>query len=255
MSLSTKTVMVTGGLGGIGQPLVRLLVENGARVTVSDYQPNASVDRAQYIYADLRDTASIDALCKVVAAETPDILVNLAGLNAFCKFSEQSSTNINDMITVNLTSMMLLSRAALPSMIQRNHGQIVNIGSVVGSIGLPHFTVYAATKAGVKGFSEALRRELNGSGVSVTHIAPRAVRTPMNQGSIDRFNELSKTAVDSPENVAARILRAIEHKESNVTIGFPEKLFVKINALWPGVVDGPLNKNRKIGETILAELS
>lgn len=255
MSLDGKQVWVTGGLGGIGQPLVQLLSENGATVTVADRLPRASVRDAKYVHADLSDEQNTRSVCAMLQQDTPDILVNLAGINSFCEFTRQRVTELEAMVSVNLLAPMLLSRAVLPGMLERGSGQIINIGSVVGSIGLPHFTAYAATKAGVRGFSEALRRELAGSGVSVTHIAPRAVRTPMNSGSIEEFNKLSHTAEDLPEDVARRILRAIERKEANVTIGFPERLFVKINALWPAVVDGPLNKNRKIAATILAARS
>lgn len=255
MSLDGKQVLVTGGLGGIGRPLVELLLGKGATVWVADRLPRASVNGASYIHADLREEEQVRSLCQRICDAPPDILINMAGLNAFCDFTRQTEKEFMDMINVNLTAPMQLSRAVLPGMLKRGSGQIINIGSVVGSIGLPHFTAYAATKAGVKGFSEALRRELNGSGVSVTHIAPRAVRTAMNQGCIEEFNRLSHTTEDLPEDVARRILRAIERKEANVTIGFPEKLFVKLNALWPRAIDGPLNKNRKIAQTILAARS
>jgi short-subunit dehydrogenase len=255
MSPEGKRVFVTGGLGGIGRPLVDLLLAAGAVVTVTDRAQHGASNGAGYIRADLGDALSLQSLCEALQTTPQDILVNLAGLNAFCEFQKQIPAELESMLNVNLLAPMRLSQAALPGMLKRGSGQIVNIGSVVGSIGLPHFTAYAATKAGVKGFSEALRRELTGSGVSVTHIAPRAVRTPMNHGAIGEFNKRSHTAEDPPEKVARRILLAMEREEANVTIGFPEKLFVKLNTLWPSIVDGPLNKNRQIAATILAARS
>jgi short-subunit dehydrogenase len=247
-----KYIVITGGLGGIGRPLVDKLLAAGAKITIADRCDSTQIPGVRYKKADLSDPASIDTLCESLRRTPPDILVNLAGLNAFCEFEAQPIAQLNAMLQVNLIAPMRLTHAVLPKMLRRGSGQIVNIGSVVGSIGLPHFVAYAATKSGLKGFSEALRREVAGRGVTVTHVAPRAVKTPMNHGAIDELNDRCGTSQDQPEVVADRILRAIIRDEPNVTVGFPEKLFVKINALWPRVVDGPLIKNRRIGESILA---
>lgn len=224
----------------------------GAVVTVADRSQQDSAIDAEYIQADFSDARSVELLCGRLRSASPDILINLAGLNAFCAFPLQTAAEIEAVISVNLTAPVRLSQAVLGGMLERGSGQIVNVGSIVGSIGIPHFTVYTATKAGLRGFSEALRRELSGSGVCVTHIAPRAVRTPMNHGAIGEFNRRSHTVEDLPGTVARRIVRAIEREETSVTIGFPEKLYVKINALWPKVIDGPLIRNRQIATEILA---
>lgn len=251
MRLDGKHVVITGGRGGIGRPLVALMRQAGAQVTTTGRSPATSVPSGGYICADMAAPDGLDLLCRELALDVPDILVNLAGINDFCAYAEQDVTRIEQMVRVNLLAPMMLARAVLPGMLARKSGQIVNIGSVVGAIGLPHFAAYAATKSGLRGFSEALRREVEGTGVHVTHIAPRAVKTEMNAGKVSELNARTGTAEDDPEVVARRILQAIQAKEANVTIGFPEKFFAKVNALFPGLVDGGLAKNRRIGDELL----
>lgn len=246
-----RHVLMTGGRGGIGRPLADRLLAAGASVTAIGRGSGQDIDGVRYIRVDLAERLEVDALCEGLHAAPPDILINLAGVTAFCEYETQPVAQLEAMLQVNLLTPMRLAHAVLPGMLERGSGQIVNIGSVIGSIGLPHFAAYAATKSGLRGFSEALRREVAGRGVSVTHIAPRAVRTPMNHGAIDEFNQRVGTSQDRPEVVADRILRAIVRDESNVTVGFPEKLFVKVNALWPRMVDGTVIKNRQVSESIL----
>ena len=85
--------------------------------------------------------------------------------------------------------------------------------------------------------SQALRRELHGRGIAVTHVAPRAVRTGFNTALVERFMALSKMAADEPETVADRILHAVERRAHDVSIGLPERLFTQLNAVLPQVVD------------------
>jgi len=119
----------------------------------------------------------------------------------------------------------------------RGRGHIVNIGSVFGSINFAHFVTYSSAKAGLRGFSEGLRREVAGSGIDVTYVAPRAVRTPFNGDDVLRLAAATRMNMDEPEAVAKRILRAISRHEKDVYIGFPESLFVRLNALMPRLVD------------------
>lgn len=116
-------------------------------------------------------------------------------------------------------------------------GQIVNIGSIFGSINFAHFVAYSSSRAGLRGLSQALRRELAGSGVGVTYIAPRAVDTPLSSPTSRRFAAIIKMKLDDPKVVAARIVRAVKRREHDVYIGFPESLFVRVNAVMPGVFD------------------
>ena len=138
---------------------------------------------------------------------------------------------------VNLIAPAVLSAAVVPQMRLRGDGQIVNIGSMMGAVPYPYFTAYSSAKAGLKGFSQALRREVAGSGIAVTHVAPRAMRTPLNTEAIQRFMAATKMHADDPDWVAGRILYAIERRASDVSGGIAERLFAQLNAIAPRLVD------------------
>lgn len=236
MSLRGKTVFITGGTGGIGRPLVRLLEQNGALVTIYDQKQEGDL------------VTQRETVCRRLQENTPDILINMAGFNAFDYCENQ---NLEAIIALNMTVPLRLSQAVLGDMKKRGSGHIVNIGSMTALIPLPHLTGYVAAKAGLKGFSDALRRELGGSGITVTHIVPRAVSTPMNTGVRAEINARTGVHYDDPQVVAARILKAILNKEREVRFGWPERLFAFLNAAMPQIIDQGLRKNRLIGEQIL----
>ncbi len=236
MQLKGKTVYITGGTGGIGRPLVDKLRSEGALVTVHDMNRDG----------DLVQTT--DKICAYLAANTPDILINMAGYNVFDYCEKQDLYAIVDL---NMMVPMRLSQAVLFGMKRRGSGHIVNIGSMTALIPLPHLTGYVSAKAGLKGFSDSLRRELGGTGIAVTYIVPRAVRTGMNTGTRAEINDRTKVTYDDPRQVAMRIFRAIEQREKEVRIGWPERLFAFVNAVFPRVIDHGLQKNREIGEEIL----
>lgn len=236
MQLRGKTVYITGGTGGIGTPLVDRLRSAGAQVTVHDI--NRDGDLVQ----------TVDKICAYLATNTPDILINMAGYNVFDYCENQ---NLPAIIDLNMMVPMRLSQAVLPGMKARGSGHIVNIGSMTALIPLPHLTGYVSAKAGLKGFSDSLRRELSGTDIAVTYIVPRAVKTNMNTGTRAEINERTKVTYDDPRWVAMRIFRGIQNQEKEVRIGWPERLFAFINAIFPRVIDSGLQKNRKIGEEIL----
>jgi short-subunit dehydrogenase len=239
--LDGQRVLVTGAAGGIGTLVTRRLQAAGAYVVGIDRVPSTEAD--DMIQADLGSYDGIAALCATLAGQRVDVLLNLAGIQYFGPLKDQSLENLWAGYVINLIAPAMLSRAVLADMKARCQGRIVNIGSVFGAIPFAHFASYSSAKAGLKGLSEALRRELAGTGVAVTHVAPRAVRTALNSDKVLAFAKLTNMNMDSPELVADRIVAAIAHGEKNVVIGFPESLFVRINALVPGVVDRALAGN------------
>ncbi|MCB1789006.1 MAG: SDR family NAD(P)-dependent oxidoreductase, partial [Gammaproteobacteria bacterium] len=150
------------------------------------------------------------------------------------------------LMQVNLVAPTLLIRAVLPDMLARGSGRIVNVGSTFGSIGFAWFAAYSASKFGLRGLSEALRRELDGSGVGVTYVAPRAVKTPLNSDAVYRMAEATGMNMDEPQWVAQRIVEAIEDDAKDVYLGFPEKLFARLNGFLPRLVDGGLRKQNRV---------
>ena len=120
---------------------------------------------------------------------------------------------------------------------RRNSGQIVNIGSIFGLIPFAHFASYSSAKAGLRALSEALRRELAGTQIVVTYVAPRAIQTGMLSSDMQQYAALIGMNVDAPERVADKVLKAIRRRRKEVYIGFPEGLFVRLNAVMPRLVD------------------
>lgn len=242
MSLEGTTVALTGGAGGMGALIARQLMMKGAEIVVVD-RVDALPFHADYIRGDLGTPEGIATVAAELSARPVDVLVNLAGVQYFGPFEAQDPAMLAMGYTVNLVAPALLAQAVIPGMRARGRGQIVNVGSVFGAINFAHFVTYSSAKAGLKGLSEALRRELTGSGIAVTHVAPRAVKTPLNSAKVLEFARLTKMNMDPPELVAARIVAAIEGREKDVVIGFPESLFVRVNALLPRLVDKALAGN------------
>jgi len=143
---------------------------------------------------------------------------------------------------VNLRSAMLVARHFVPRFRKAGMGGLVFVGSTFGSIGFPGYTAYCASKFGLRGFTEALRRELADTPVQVVYVAPRATATAMNPEPVNELNRALGNAMDAPETVAAQILQAMEKDERRRFLGWPEKLFVVINGILPKMVDKAMLK-------------
>jgi short-subunit dehydrogenase len=179
-------------------------------------------------------------MCQELAADPPDILINIAGVMRFGLLESQPLDALETCYRINLEVPAALAGAVAGPMRGRGSGHIVNIGSVLGSIPYPWFAAYSSSKAGLAALSQALRRELAGSGVAVTHINPRAARTPFNTGDVERFLDLAGMKADEPGWVAHRIVSAIAARKPCVSIGRMERVYAAINALAPGIIDNGL---------------
>lgn len=236
--LDGKRVAITGAAGGLGAPVARLLKEQGAHVTGIDRVECPACDAS--VITDLSDDGALSALSAGLAASPPDILVNIAGVMRFGLHEEQPIDALALCYRVNLLVPAVLARAVAGPMRARGGGQIVNIGSVLGAIPYPWFAAYSSSKAGLAALSQALRRELAGSGVAVTHINPRAARTPFNNGEVNRFLAITGMKADEPEWVAARIVSAILARRETLSIGMMERVYAALNAIVPRIIDSGL---------------
>ncbi len=251
-----QRVILTGASGGMGRLLARELAERGSRLALLDANGAALEDLLQQLQPRPVTGVTVDLsqadACMAAVEQAQDflggvdILINLAGMMSFGAYETEDPQTIERLLHVNLLAPMWLSRAVLPAMQRRGRGAIINIGSIFGSIGFAHFTAYSTSKAGLRGFSEALRRELADSGIHVGYIAPRAVRTPMNDDRILRMGAATGMHMDPPEQVVQSIIEAIEQRRKERYIGFPESLFVRVNALFPRIVDNALKKQNRI---------
>jgi short-subunit dehydrogenase len=257
MDIKDKTIVLTGATGGIGRAIAEQLSAAGARLILvarNAERLRRLVDdlggQHRAVPADLGSDAgrsSVISACQSVASPGVSLLINCAGSSHFGFFESQSPGNIRSLIEINLLSPMLLCLEMLPVLKQQHEARIINIGSTFGSIGYPGFSAYCATKFGLRGFTEALRREIGDSCVRVSYIAPRATRTELNTENIVAMNEALGTAMDDPSLVAAEVIRDIRGPaKSDKYMGWPEKLFVRINAVFPGLVDNTLRKQLPI---------
>jgi short-subunit dehydrogenase len=237
--LEGKTAVVTGAAGGIGAHVARLLGHAGAHVTGVDRVEAPACQES--VVTDLSDGAKLEELADGLARKTPDILVNIAGVMRFGLHEEQPPEALALCYQVNLVAPAMLARAVAGPMRRRGSGQIVNIGSVLGAIPYPWFAAYSSSKAGLAALSQGLRRELSGSGVSVTHVSPRAARTPFNNGDVNRFLHLMGMTADEPDRVAERIVSAILSQRPHLMIGAMERFYSALNALAPRLVDTGLS--------------
>ncbi len=248
MQLENKTIVLTGAAGGMGRAIAVALDKAGARLLLTDLAADRLQDLQcelggchQVVAADLGDAAGraklMDACHRVGSV---DVLINAAGISEFTMLDSQIAERIEKQTTINLVVPMILCKEILPLLRQRPEAAIVNIGSTFGSIGYPGFAAYCANKFGLRGFTEALRRELADSPVKVLYLAPRATRTEMNSTAVNEMNLELGNAMDSPEIVAQALISVLKSGGKNRFIGWPEKLFVRLNGLVPGVVDRAL---------------
>jgi short-subunit dehydrogenase len=258
MKLQHARILLTGATGGIGQHLVDGLLKRGARLCLLDRSESGLLalrgrlgDAAAQVCAVTGDVTRAEDRQRCVQTMLErfggiDILINLAGTTAFARFEEQTPESIQALMQVNTAAPMLMSHAVLPHMLAQQRGQIVNVGSMFGSIAFPCFASYSASKYALRGFSQALRRELAGTGVGVTYVAPRAVRTPLNTPAVYAVAQKIKMTFDDPATVAEAIIQAVAADKKEKYIGFPESLFARINAILPGLVDNSLNKQSPV---------
>mgnify|MGYP005822518877 CR=1 FL=1 len=196
--LSGKTALVTGATGGIGAALARALHAQGAHVTLSGTREavleelaGELKDRVSVASANLSDAESVDGLvakAEAAAGAPLDILVANAGITRDGLLMRMKDEDWDSVIRVNLESYFRLSRAAVKGMMKRRHGRIIGITSVVGVTGNPGQTNYAASKAGMIGFSKALAQEVASRGITVNCIAPGFIESPMTEA----LNEAQK---------------------------------------------------------------
>ncbi len=255
MKLKQARVLLTGAVGGIGAAICKMLLQQGASVMLTGRDAAALVALAQQYSAlqgrvavcaaDLTVPADRERLCAVAKAWGGggiDLLINNAGISDLALLEEQSAEEVERAIAINVIAPIELCRQLLPHLCSQRTAHIVNIGSVLGSIGHPGYSVYCATKFALRGFTEALYRELRDSSVRVHYLAPRATRTAINSAAAQGMNEALGAAVDPPERVAQALLQMLRRGRTRQVIGWPEKLFVRINGLLPAVVDQALRK-------------
>lgn len=229
MQIQGKVALVTGGSSGIGKALCELLAQCGAKLVVTGRRPGPLEEVRRKLQEQGTDVAVVPgdvrsekARMRALEAAVQrfgrlDILVNNAGAVRAGGLEAVAADDIETMIAVNLLAPILMARDALPLLRVGRDGLIVNVTSGIALLGVPFYSTYAATKAGLARFSEALRRELRGEGVHVLTVYPGATDTPM-MSSSKAGPELGFSR-ETPEVVARAIVDAIETNALEVTRG------------------------------------
>ena len=258
MQWQQQTCLLTGATGGIGQAIAKALANKGVSLILqgrsesrlqqlSDSLPGEH----KILVADITTIQGREKICRMAELNAISMLINNAGVGQFSLLEETEEAVIVDTLEINLLAPILLIQELLPLLQKADQQQpapsyVINVGSAFGSIGFAGQSIYCASKFGLRGFTEALYRELADTNVHVSYFAPRATATSINSDQAMAMNKALGNSVDSPESVANALIQQLEKGHARLFVGFPEKLFVKINGAFPHIVDKALFKKLPI---------
>jgi short-subunit dehydrogenase len=249
---ATTQALVTGASRGIGHSLARALAARGATVGVlsrtADEALSRSVGpRAVALPADVGDRASVEAAVDRFAAEAGglDLVVANAGIAHYGPLVEQDVSLVETMTRVNWLGTVYTVKASLPYLLERGAGHIVIVSSGAALRAFPSAAGYGATKAAQRGFAEALRHELGGTGVSVTTVFPGEIATHLHdheKESLPTWYRGGERAADAGR-LAAAVLRAVERDRRSVSFP-PFVRLLGLNGIAPGFADAVVRRLR-----------
>jgi uncharacterized protein len=265
ISLANKVVLITGASSGFGKDAAHLFAAEGAKVVLSARRLDRLQRLAEEIHrlggealavpVDVSERAAVDLMVQTILEiyGRIDILYNNAGFGRLDWLENMDpEVDIEMQLRVNLVGLIHVTRAVLPHMLDRRSGHIINMSSIAGWLAVPSYTVYAASKFGVRGFTEALRREVAPFGVRVSGIYPGPSRTEFGwraktgqQQKRPRWRDLTYIPA---EQVADRVLRLAKNPRRSVIIPGWFVPIVWADNLFKGIVDGVLRvfyTNRK----------
>lgn len=255
--MSTPTplrAILTGASGGIGCAMAKQLAPLCSELTLLGRNATALAKLRQSLNAqaptlqvhclagDLNDTEYQRTLADHAADTQANLLIFNAGTNHFGPIQQASAEQTKQILSTNLQSPILLTQALLPALLQRPQAQIVYVGSMLGYIGYPGNASYCASKFGLRGFAQALRRELFGTHVAVKYLAPRATDTAINTSAVMNMNAELGVKTDTPQSVAHQLLKLLHSNRFELKLGWPERLFALINQVLPALTDQGIAK-------------
>jgi short-subunit dehydrogenase len=256
MHIKDSLILITGASSGIGAATARAAARAGARVvlvarTQAALEAVAGEIRAAggqaWVYAaDLSDPVQVARMAVSVAREAglPDIIVNSAGAGRWLFIEETSAEEAQEMMAAPYFTTFYTTRAFLPAMLARGSGQIVIINSPASRAAWPGATGYTAARWALKGFTEALRADLRGTGLSVTSVVPAKVLSPYfdhNPGTLERGPRLARLIPDlTTEQAAEGVLWAAAHNRREHVMPAMLRVFYGLHWLAPRLMEGVL---------------
>lgn len=270
MDIAGKSALITGAGNGIGRAIAVAFARKGVRLTLSDRFEQRLRDTAQQVEEVSREERPDDVpQVQLIPSDVPDswrervirmvlerfgtldILVNNVNLVQGGRLETIEAEQIRAQLDANLISPIYYTRAALPALRESGEAAIINVSSIMGWVGLPFYAPYAAAKAGMACFSEALRRELAGEGIQVVTAYPGAIATPLQEGA--ELGPEEGFEHEPPEALAAAVVAALENGEIEVIRG-SERIAALIsrNHEQPREVDDHLAQKKEALERFAA---
>ena len=250
--LRDQVIVITGASSGIGLTTAEMAAQAGARVVLSSRNEadlrkaveriRAAGGRATYFVADVADASAVERLAAHAIAEFGgfDTWVNNAGLGLYGRTTEVPLADKRQLFDINFWGVVHGCRAAVPHLRSRG-GALINIGSIVSDVASPLLGIYSASKHAVRGYTDALRMELEeeGAPIAVTLVKPAAINTPFIEHAANYMDAEPEfpAPVYAPEVVADAILRCAVRPTRDVTVGGAGKMITAMSTLAPRLTD------------------
>ncbi len=257
-----KTVLITGASQGLGKALAMELVGMKADLILVDKtkemvnktiqeitQAKKKVGKIIGIPGDLSTKEGCENIIRDVkkTVGTFDILINNAAILKPGKFSEKNPKDIVEIINTNLLSTMILTNLSLPVLAGAKKPGIINISAFFGKVGVPYFSLYSASEAGIIGFTESLQKEYAGENLRIMGVYTAGLKTDMFKGMIDKMQKIG-FVFENPEVVAQKIINAYNEMKDTLVLGKKEKSLI----FWNGISKKSIDKKfRKIKTKLL----
>lgn len=244
-----KVALVTGASSGIGAATAKALAREGVRVALLARREDRLEEVADEIRrqpghamvcsADVTDRETVKAVVERVLGQWKriDILVNNAGRGIAAPLEATTPEELRALLEVNLVSVLTVTQAVLPGMLQHASGHIINVSSVAGRRGVPLYSAYNATKFALVGMSEALRMELSGTGVQVSIVYPIYTETEFLAVELKKTEPKRYGPIQTAEQVARAIVRCARRPRPEVYPYPPARILAVLSALAPRFVD------------------
>ncbi|MEN3045932.1 MAG: SDR family NAD(P)-dependent oxidoreductase [Candidatus Hydrothermales bacterium] len=260
-SFKNKNFIITGASSGLGKELVHKIASEGGNLLIGSRRKEIIDQIKDEIiknfkvkvissFLDVTDEKSVKEFAKIAAYEfeSVDCLINNAGVGLYAKVEDVEESDFSKLFDVNVKGIFLVTKEFLPYMKKNGKGVIVNISSLAGYVGLPLMSVYAATKFAVRGFTDALRRELRAYKIKVIGVYPGPFESDFFKNAIKKFENINIRKnklmwADSGE-VAQKIIEGIKKGKKNIYVKRLWKTIAKLHDFYPTFFDLPLSSSR-----------